>query len=98
MAPPSLSVHKNTREKRARRAVIEHLKQAIEEEVRTGDIAGYALVTWDKDGRDHARMFIGPDGPILYTFVADFTRGSIERRLVREEARSVAVEEIEERL
>lgn len=79
-SPVNLTVHRNTVEKRRRRQALDDLESCVRHERKSNDMAGFALVTWDKDLKATAQFHT--DGRRLTgALVPDFARAQLARQI-----------------
>jgi len=83
----NLTVHRNTVAKRRRRLAVENLESAVRHERKQGDMAGYALVTWDKDLKASA-SFWQSDG-LTGALVPEFAKVQLLRKIGKVDAEHV---------
>ena len=79
----SLTVHKNTQSKRVARSNAALLKAIAKAEHTAGDLAGFAVVTWNKASGSSCYLHMPDGSPINRNTVSDFTRSVIGRELTR---------------
>ena len=72
-----LSVHRNTKDQRARRQVRSNLRGDAGSIARH-DVAGYAIVAWDRDGRTQWTSFDPGVSSVTPRAVPDFVRSTLE--------------------
>ena len=61
---PKLSVHRSNIEKRERRAVRDDMRKQVERMTAQGNIAGYAIITFDTEGNAAAAFDTGKLMPL----------------------------------
>lgn len=77
----SLTVHRNTRERRQRHAVSENLVTFARSMARRKDIEGFAIVTWEDGGQvADAAWMATPGSPILSSVMPEFVKETIARK------------------
>lgn len=79
----SLTVHKNTQAKHTARYNASILKAIARNEHITGDLAGFAVVTWNKSNGSSCHLHLPAGQPVNLNTVNDFTRSVIQRELTR---------------
>lgn len=78
--PVNLTVHRNTVEKRRRRRALDDLEACVRHERKANDIAGFALVTWDKNLKASA-MFHADGTNLTGALVPDFAKAQLARKI-----------------
>lgn len=81
-----LSVHKNTLHKRRRRQVSERLAREVKE--LRGDIDGYAIVGFRKDGTARCD-WMRTNGTVPLTLIPEFVKGALLRSIGKSDAADV---------
>ena len=76
----NLTVHRNTVEKRRRRRALDCLESFVRRERKEGDMAGFALVTWDKDLKAGAAFYTGDEG-LAGVLVPEFAKMQLLRKI-----------------
>ena len=76
----NLTVHRNMVEKRRRRRALDDLESCVRHERKEGDMAGFALVTWDRDLKATA-MFHADGKKLTGALVPDFARAQLARKI-----------------
>ena len=79
----SLTVHKNTQAKRVARSNAALLRAIAKAEHTAGDLAGFAVVTWNRDLGSSCYLHMPTGQPQGRNTVQDFTRAAIQRELTR---------------
>lgn len=69
-----LTVHKNNKLQRARKKLRQQSVTDIKECVRPSDIAGYCMVTWEKNGDVNTAWNIMNDSPIQALQIPNFCK------------------------
>ncbi len=83
----SLSVHRNTKDKRQSRAVASRLLADAKRQIRDSKIIGYALVSWDKDNNALNDWDTGKAFPSA--LMPEFVRANLQRSLGQIDAEHV---------
>ena len=78
--PVNLTVHRNTVEKRRRREALDGLESCIRHERKENDIAGFALVTWDKNLLASA-MFHSAGTKLTGALIPEFAKAQLARKI-----------------
>ena len=82
--PVSLSVHRNTKEQRARREAANYLRECAREVSQRLNLTGFLLVAWDKDWNASSRWELGG---MPNEVAGEFAKRAYERSLNKLDAR-----------
>ena len=82
----SLTVHKNTLPKRRGRENARLLSQIAKNEHRQGDVAGFAVITWDESKRWSCRIHAPDRSPIGLNDINAFVSSAITREIAKIDA------------
>lgn len=77
----SLSVHRNTLERRRTKNNVNALRSCVHAEQQQGDLAGFALVTWDREGRQQVYLHLPEGQPINRNTVTFEVAGRLARAI-----------------
>lgn len=81
----NLSVHRNTRDQRRAKRQRKNLVNCARSLAREGDIAGWAMVVWNKDWDTRSEWEAA--GTMPDNNMSEFVKRSIERRMSKEDAK-----------
>lgn len=77
----NLTLHKNTLPKRQARQRADLIKQIGEFERQAGDLAGFAIVTWDADGSMACQLELPPGQPVTKPLVESYVLAAVRHAL-----------------
>ncbi len=83
----SLTVHRNNRDQRERKRVRTMFRDDVKKISAIPDIAGYAVVAWDKDRGYQANWYTPKDGPMPGAAMPDFIRFSLQKEITKADMR-----------
>ena len=85
--PVSLSVHKNNRVQREAKRIRQLMKDDVKALASMKNIAGYAVVTWDRNRNYLADWYAPLDGPMPGGAMPDYVRVSLLREIIKADTR-----------
>lgn len=83
MRVTSLTVHRNTMDKRRCRENAARLKGCAERERQLGDMEGFALVTWNKERGYSCDLHLPERSPVTMCEVQAFVGGAVSREIAK---------------
>ena len=85
----SLTVHRNNRAQREAKRVRSMLKDDVKIVTATPDIAGYAVVAWDRERCSRVAWYTPRNGPMPGSAMPEYVKVSLLREIVKDDTRRI---------